>query len=117
MALRLAFRDPTRFRGCISLGGPFPENLCPLQGINQSRGLSVLLANSEDFLHYGTDQFCDDLRLLYLAGAKLHVRQYQTGDQTRKLILADVNRWMMGIVTNQDLFQTTDVPFTHPDRN
>ncbi len=117
MALRLAFRNPTRFAGCASLGGAFPANLCPLQDINRARGLNVLLARSDEFLDYDTDRFCGDVRLMYLAGSQLHVRQYQGSQDVLKVILADVNRWVMGVISGQDLFQTTDVPLHRPDKN
>lgn len=117
MALRLAFRNSSRFAGCASLGGAFPATLCPLQDINRARGLNVLLARTDATSEYDTDQFCHDVRLMYLAGSRLHVRHYQGDHEVRKVILNDVNRWLMSVVTDQDLFQTTDVPFRRPDLN
>ena len=117
MALRIAHDHADRFAGCASLGGRFPGQLRPLRAINRSRGLEVMIAHSEAFIDYSTQQFCDDVRLLFCAGSRILVRQHEVADDHFKPMLVDLNRWLMGIVTKQFLFDTQAILLGANDRN
>lgn len=109
MALRIGHNHADWFAGCASLGGPFPSSLRPLRCINRSRGLDVMIANSRLFADYPTAQFCDDVRLMFSAGSQVLMREYGDSDDLYKPMLRDLNRWLMGIVTQQFLFESEDM--------
>ena len=101
MAMRLAFAHPDRFAGVFSLGGPFPKYHQPLKMVKSSRSLPAMIAFGHNSMHYCQDQVCRDLRLLHTAGASLTVRQYVNRDELSDRMLADVDRWVMRIVTGE----------------
>ena len=103
--------EPLRYAGCASLGGGVPAGSRPLRAINEARGMQVLLMTSDDFPAYSEAQLCDDLRLMFCAGTHVAVRQYHGIDDAFKPMLHDLDRWLMGIVTGQNLFDTSDVAF------
>lgn len=109
MALRIGHDFADHFAGCASLGGPFPGGLRPLRAINRSRGMEVMIAHAEAFADYPTQRFCDDVRLLFCAGSRILVREYESAEDLYKPMLRDLNRWLMGIVTKQFLFDPQDV--------
>ncbi len=65
MALRLALRNPERFAGALSFGGPFPTSSAPLARLNQVRKLPLFLAIMPKSDSYPHPQLCHDLRLFH----------------------------------------------------
>lgn len=100
MALRVAWNQPQRFAGVVSINGPVPRNMRPLSRVKDLRRLPCLLAASQRSSNYATDQVCGDLRLLHSAGCTVALRQYPGDNQLTDNMLADVNRWIMEIVCN-----------------
>jgi phospholipase/carboxylesterase len=98
MALRLAWNDPCRFAGVVSINGPLPTRWRPLHRVKEARRLPCLLASSRDNRSYGAQQVCRDLRLLHTAGCTVALRQYPGGDDLTCGMLADMNRWLMDLV-------------------
>jgi phospholipase/carboxylesterase len=98
MAVRVAWNDPTRFAGVISINGPLPTRQSPLRRVKELRQLPCLLATSRNSKSYPSAQVCDDLRLLHAAGCTVALRQYPGGDGLTSWILADLDRWMMELV-------------------
>jgi phospholipase/carboxylesterase len=99
MALRLALAHPDRFAGVLSLGGPLPGESC-LRRLDEARHLNLFIAGGATSDHYPTQQVCDDLRLLHCAGMRITLRHYPCGQIVTSDMLADMNRWMMELVTS-----------------
>jgi phospholipase/carboxylesterase len=100
MALRLAWSDPGRFAGVVSINGPLPTRLQPLRRVNEIRSVPCLLAMSRESQTYPSTQVCSDLRLLHSAGCTVALRQYPDADDLTSNMLADMNRWLMDLVCN-----------------
>jgi phospholipase/carboxylesterase len=60
----------------------------------------VLLATARRSTRYPEAQVCRDLRLLHSAGVSVTLRQYPGGDELTTTMLADLDRWMMAIVSS-----------------
>jgi phospholipase/carboxylesterase len=101
MAVRLAWNDPTRFAGVVSLNGPLPCSLQPLRQINELRQVPCLLAMSRDSRLYPQSRVCSDLRLLHSAGCTVALRQYPGSDELTHDMLSDMDRWIMELVCGQ----------------
>jgi len=101
MALRVGMANAEHFAGVVSLGGAMPRGDAPLAGINQARRLPVLLASGKESQRYSSSTICDDLRLLHAAGIQVALRLYPGGHQISPDMLADVDRWMMEIITGE----------------
>ena len=99
MALRVAMKYPDHFAGVISLAGALPRGGTPLVNFKQTRRLPVLLSAGRESTAYSTQQVCDDLRLFHAAGMQVALRLYPCGQQISPEMLADVDRWMMEIIT------------------
>jgi phospholipase/carboxylesterase len=98
MAFRLAMLHPDRFTGVLSLGGPFPEGGC-LRRIEEARQLNLFIAAGATSEYYPAQRVCDDLRLLHCAGMHITLRHYPCGHAVTTDMLADMNRWMMELIT------------------
>jgi phospholipase/carboxylesterase len=98
MAYRVAWNDPNRFAGVVSINGPLPSCQSPMRRVNELRQLPCLLSMSRDSRTYPSSRVCDDLRLLHAAGCTVALRQYPGPDGLAKCMLADVNRWIMELV-------------------
>ncbi len=101
MAWRMALRHPDRFAGVLSLGGRFPQGHAPLCSLPHSRRVPIFLACGQQSAEYPAEQTCHDLRLLHAAGMSVDLRLYPCGHEIAQQMLADMNRWMMAIVTGQ----------------
>jgi phospholipase/carboxylesterase len=97
-ALRVGLMHPQRFAGAASLGGPFPDGDRPLRLLDEARSLPLLLATGRASQRYDETRVCHDLRLLHTAGMSVTLRQYACGDHLTTQMLADLNRWMMGVI-------------------
>ena len=104
MAVRIAWTDPSRFAGVVSINGPLPTRLSPLRRVNELRQLPCFLATSRDSQLYPSTRVCDDLRLLHAAGCTVALRQYPGADNLTSKMLSDLDRWLMDLVccTNRD---------------
>jgi phospholipase/carboxylesterase len=101
MAVRVAWNDPARFAGVVSINGPLPASLRPLRQINQLRRVPCLLAMSRDSQVYPQARACSDLRLLHSAGCTVALRQYPGSDELTRDMLSDMDRWLMELVCGQ----------------
>ncbi len=99
MAFRLGLQHPDRFAGVLSLGGVFPSGQAPLARLSCVRKLPLFIAQGRDAQRYSIDRSCDELRLFHSAGMSVTVRQYPCGDELTTIMLSDMDRWMMEIVT------------------
>lgn len=99
MALRMAFSAPRFFSGVVSFHGPLPQGNCPLRQFNHVRGGSVMLFSGRRSLSYPDGEVCRDIRLMHAAGLSVIARQYDTEDDVSSEMLAEMDRWMMSIVT------------------
>jgi phospholipase/carboxylesterase len=101
MAVRLAWNDPARFAGVVSINGPLPRHLRPLRQINELRQVPCLLATTRDSQIYPPSRVCSDLRLLHSAGCTVALRQYPGCDDVTTDMLKDMDRWLMEFVCGQ----------------
>jgi phospholipase/carboxylesterase len=99
MAVRLAWSHPEKFAGAASFGGPLPTRNRPLRKLNSLRHLPCFLATGRKSGEYPEVEVCRDLRLLHSAGCTVALRQYPCGDDLTTAMLADLNRWLMELVT------------------
>ena len=99
MAFRLAMSHPEQFAGVLSLCGGFPEGATPLSRLGQIRRLPVFLACGRDSATFPPTRVCDDLRLFHAANLKVNLRQYPCTQQLTTGMLADMDRWIMELVT------------------
>ncbi len=98
-AFQIALRNPDRFAGVLSFGGPFPLNRMPLTRLDEARSLPLFIAQGRDSEQYPIDRTCEELRLFHVAGLSATVRQYPCGDELNTQMLSDMDSWMMEIVT------------------
>jgi phospholipase/carboxylesterase len=98
-AFQIGLRNPDRFAGVLSLGGPFPLNLNPLTRLHEARSLPLFIAQGRDSELYTIERTCEELRLFHVAGLSVTVRQYPCGDELNTQMLHDMDSWMMEIVT------------------
>jgi phospholipase/carboxylesterase len=101
MAMRLAWNDPARFAGVVSINGPLPTTLRPLRQINRLRHVPCLLMTARDSRIYPPARVCSDLRLLHSAGCTVALRQYPGTDDVTQDMLSDMDRWLMALVCGQ----------------
>ena len=99
MALRMAMMRPELFSGVVSVGGCFPRGLNPLTRIGAIRNLPVMMLHGRDSTEYGAMEACKDLRLTHTAGMSVAIRQYPCEQEVTTVMLEDVNRWLMDIVS------------------
>ncbi len=102
MAIEIALRHADLFAGAISLGGGFPAGGAPLANLESARELPLFLTSYEKSSFYPVARACDDLRLFHAAGLRVMLRQYPGKDGLCKLVLADLDRWIMEQVTQPD---------------
>jgi phospholipase/carboxylesterase len=96
MALRVALQFPEWFAGAVSLGGALPVGDSPLGRVKQARQLPLLLATCRDSQVYPPAKVAEDLRLLHSAGFSLALRTYPGEHDLTTVMLADLDRWLMG---------------------
>jgi phospholipase/carboxylesterase len=99
MAYRIALRNPERFAGAGSFGGPFPEGHMPLARLAQIRKFPLLLSHCRDSQTYPIDRVCQELKLFHAASMCVTLRQYPCDDEMTTQMLTDLDRWLMEQVT------------------
>ncbi len=99
MAYRIALRNPERFAGAVSFGGPFPEGQMPLIRLAQIRKFPLLLSHCRDSQTYPIDRVCQELKLFHAAAMCVTLRQYPCDDEMTTQMLTDLDRWLMEQVT------------------
>ena len=99
LALRLALAHPARFAGVLSLGGEFPVGGAPLAHLTDARRVPIFLACSRASHRYPSALVCENLKLLHSAGMNLTLREYPGGHELSARMLADMDRWIMDLVT------------------
>lgn len=99
MALRLAMLAPWRFAGAASFCGEFPQGRTPLSQLAAARRLPLLVCCGRESEDPTTMRLCGNLRLLHAAGIEVCLRQYPGGAQLSPLMLSDLDRWAMRLVT------------------
>ena len=114
MALRIAALHPELFSGAASIGGEFPQGLNPLQRIGMVRNLPVMIMHGRDSSEYKLSAACRDLRLMHAAGMSVSLRQYPCEQEVTTVMLEDLNRWFMDIVTGAPV-QKTPVDWQSPN--
>lgn len=95
MALRLALTAPQHFAGVATIGGAMPTTRQPLAGVQRARSLPVMIAHGRDSDVYGSNEACNDLRLLHAAGFPVTLFQYPCPQEVTTKMLSDLNGWMM----------------------
>lgn len=114
LALRVALQYPDMFAGVLSAGGLLPTGGAPLARLSAARGLPVFFAWREEDEQCARGAVCRNLRLLHAAGFDVALRLYAGGqsesteavadpsdDAVTRLVLADMDRWMMQLVTGE----------------
>ena len=110
-AFQIGLRNPDRFAGVLSLGGPFPLNRKPLAKLDEARSLPLFIAQGRDSDLYPIERTCEELRLFHVAGLSVKLRQYPCGDELNTQMLSDMDSWMMELVTGLTSETTSsDVP-------
>jgi len=101
-AIQLAWNQPQRFAGIVSIDGGVPHTSGALCGLGlKHRDLPLLLQHISTTSRYSHEQFCDDMRLCHTAGLPATFRHYSEEHDDLSHILADCNRWLMEhIATN-----------------
>lgn len=98
-AIKLAWQQPHRFAGVISIDGGVPRNSAALSGLGlRHRELPLMLQHRSKSSHYSHERFCDDIRLCHAAGLPATFRHYRGERDDLAHILADCNRWLMEYV-------------------
>lgn len=96
MALRLAFQNPERYAGVVSIGGPMPRGNAPLRNFAQCESLPILLMHCHESTYFPEAQLCEDIRLGHSARLRMDIREYLCGDGMVTDMLDDLNGWVMG---------------------
>jgi phospholipase/carboxylesterase len=103
MALRLALRNPERFAGALSFGGPFPTQRAPLARLRRVQQLPLFLAITADSELYPQHEVCQHLRLFHIARLKVNIHQYPGDDALTTQMLKDMNHWVMDQMTGSPI--------------
>lgn len=101
MAYRLALLEPDRFAGVLSLCGPFPHGQAALCRFQAARHMAVFVGCGRYSTAYSDAMAAKDLRLFYVAGMQVELRQYPCGQELCPAMLKDMDRWIMAHVTGE----------------
>ena len=99
MAYRVGLNHSERFAGVLALESPFPTNHAPLSNLAEARNVPLFVACGRSSRVYTPEQVCGDLRLFHTAGLSLALRVYPGGHELSSEMLADMDRWMMELIT------------------
>ncbi|TWU59099.1 Phospholipase/Carboxylesterase [Rubripirellula tenax] len=100
MAMRIAMRDPRRFAAAISVGGRMPQGA--IRNLNQLRNRRLPMlwqwgAKNQNYTNAGLKTDC---QVAMAIGANVEIRQYPGEDEMDTVVLADIDRWIMGHVVS-----------------
>ena len=99
MAMRMAWNSSRAIcRSCQRSAVRCPTEDRPLRNVNRLRQLPCFVATARESLAYPESDVCRDLRLMHSAGCTVALRQYPASDELTTQMLADLDRWVMGIV-------------------
>lgn len=101
LAYRLGLSFPERFAGVLSLNGAMPRRGCPLLRFPDLRGLRVFIGHGIANAVVPLALARRDHLLLYTAGLSVHMHTYPTTHRIHPDMLRDVNRWIMGHITDE----------------
>lgn len=101
MAFRMAFRLPHLFLGAASLNGAVPGNLQPLLNVRRSREVPLFWGHRRSSAALPEPVLCQQLKLLYVAGFDVTLRQYPGDDAMADPACSDLNRWMMERISGE----------------
>jgi phospholipase/carboxylesterase len=110
MAVRLALRNPHRFAGAITVGGPLPQDHSPLARLTHLHKFPLLISHCRDSETYPIDHVCQELSLLHSADLAVTLREYPCGDELTTIMLQDLDRWVMQHVTGVPSEEPHEVP-------
>jgi phospholipase/carboxylesterase len=99
MAFRLAFDQPQRFAGVLSLCGSFPARRAAFGNLLAIRRLPVFLTAGRYSTEYASPEVCENLRMLHSAGVSITLRQYPGGQELSRQMLGDMDRWIIDQIT------------------
>ena len=118
MAQRIAFRDPDRFAGVISLGGRIPrDRILDLSQLRRRR-LPMLWQWGRDNEQYTTENVNADCRLTMSIAAKVEIRQYPDDNEMNTVALGDIDDWIMrrivaeSSISDSDRWSSTPVAYS-----
>ncbi len=95
MAFRIAFRLPHLFLGAASLDGGVPGNLQPMLNVRLAREVPLFWGHRRNSESLPEAVLCEQLKLLYVAGFDVTLRQYPGNDPLADPACSDLNKWMM----------------------
>lgn len=95
MAFRIAFRLSHLFLGAASLNGAVPGNLQPMLNLRQAREVPLFWGHRRNSETLPEAVLCEQLKLLYVAGFDVTLRQYPADDALADPACSDLNKWMM----------------------
>jgi phospholipase/carboxylesterase len=101
MAFRIAFRLSHLFLGAASLNGAVPSNLQPMLNLRQSREVPLFWGHRRNSDALPESILCEQLKLLYVAGFDVTLRQYPGEDVLADPACSDLNKWMMERIAGQ----------------
>jgi phospholipase/carboxylesterase len=110
MAMRIGLRNPTRFAGVISIGGPFPSGFNPLTKIQAIRQLPMFIGLGREAEKYTAEKLCRELRLFHAAALKVDLRLYPAADELTTQMLHDLDQWIMQHVPGSTGCSQSDLP-------
>lgn len=98
MAQRIVLRNPWSFAGAASLGGRVPDEERLLENYADLSRTRFFYALAPGGQGCGSEQFTERVRLLYLAGVSILVKQYAEPGALQPAVLRDVDRWILAAV-------------------
>ncbi len=95
MALRIAMRQPDRFAGAVSLGGPMPQGAIRNVVQLREKRLPMLWQWGGAREEFTTESLNSDCRMAMAIGGQVEVRQYPGDDEMDTVVLKDIDDWIM----------------------
>jgi phospholipase/carboxylesterase len=99
-AYRLGLLYPQNFGGVISLNGAMPRRGGPLLRLPEARQLQVFIGHGIANAVVPLATARQDFHLFYTAGLDVRLCTYPTTHRLHPHMLRDVNRWLIGLVSD-----------------
>ncbi len=103
LAQYIGLRHPDRFAGVASINGPFPNMPKSLIRWKEAKSLPILWMHGNGSQSCGSDVMANMLEAVYPAALKVFPVQFASGDELDSQMLAKLNRFMMQIVTGENV--------------